>query len=256
MINPVSSPVPSLTSLVYLLFRYISKHPLIISPPVFHPLTGERVYIQRYKLFNGIELQQGLSCSIFPHYQDGVTPPEPNTTNVSAIYEPHDLGTQSQDRAVYHLVVKFHYANSILGNKVEDPYLIQIPVEAVTHPDQILLTSAATKAIDLYINPGSDIIGNYLEILRLVIEDNTHKRAYYPLIDIKSFEVSFVNLKSVPWEQKKEIYFHEGEALIRMDAFISRGWRDNFFSTIKNINLLSDDTPPKPPLTNMENNQC
>lgn len=253
MISPLSSPIPSLTSLVYILFRYISRHPLIISPPVFHPLTGERVLISRYRLFNGIELLPGLSCSIFPHYQDGATPPEPNTTNVSALYEPHDLGTDSYDRAVYHIVVKFFYSNMILGNKVEDPNLIEVPLESITYPDQILLTSNRTKTIELYINPGADILGNYLELLRLVIEDSTHKQSYYPLIDIKSFEMSFANLRSIPWEQKKEVYFHEGEALIRLDGFVARTWR--IPTSIQSINLLTNDTPPKTPSMEI-NNKC
>jgi hypothetical protein len=237
VIDLVSSPIPSITYLTKSLYKYIANHQLIINPPVFHPLTGERVYIDRYKLFNGIELQKGLTCSVFPHYQDPPTPPDPSSKNVSALYLPHNLGPDGNDHAVFHVCIKFHFTNVILGNKVEDPLLITVPLEAVTDPSQILLTSTATKQVELYINPGSDIIGNYLELIRLVIEDPIHRSIYQPLVEVDSIELLFTNLRAVPWEKKREIYFHEGEALIRIDSYVSRGWRNRFLNRVKEVNL-------------------
>lgn len=237
MIDLVSAPIPSLTSITRLLYKYVANHPLIINPPIFHPLSKERVRIDRYKLFNGVELQDGLTCSIYPHYQDPPTPPDPSSKNVSALYMPYNLGSEGNDHAVFHVCIKFHFASLILGNKLDDLDLIRVPIEAVTHPSQILLTSTASKDVDLYINPGSDIIGDYLELIRLVIEDPVHKVAYQPLTEIDSIELIFVNLRALPWEKKREIYYHEGEALIRIDSYVSRGWRDKFLSKVKDINL-------------------
>jgi hypothetical protein len=237
MIDLISSPIPSLTSLSRLLYKYVSTHPLVINPPIFHPITKKRVLIDRYKLFNGVELQEGLTCSIYPHYQDPPTPPDPSSKNVSALYMPHNLGPDGNDHAVFHLCIKFHFASLILGNKSEDKNLITVPSEAVTHPSQILLTSRSTKELDLYINPGSDIIGDYLELIRLVIEDPIHRSIYQPLTEVDSIELIFVNLRALPWEKKREIYFHEGEALIRIDSYVSRGWRNRFLSQVKEINL-------------------
>lgn len=249
MLDLVTSPVPSLSYLNKALYKYIANHPLIINPPVFHPLTQERVHIEKYKLFNGIELESGLICSIYPHYQDPPGAPDPSSHNVSALYTPHNLGPDGNDHAVYHFVVKFHYSNMILGNRVEDRDLIDVPLEAVTHPNQILLTSTARKDVELYINPGSDIIGNYLEILRLVIEDPLHRAAYQPMTEVDSIELLLINLRSVPWEKKREIYFHEGEALIRIDSFISRGWRNRFLHKIEDFNLnVMPETQTKVPV--------
>lgn len=237
MIDLVGSPIPSLTNLTKGLYSYIVNHPLIINPPVFDPISGKRVFIDRYKLFNGIELNTGLTCSIYAQYQDAPTPPDPASKNVSALYMPHNLGPEGNDHAIFHMCVKFHYANVILGNKSEDASLIKVPAEAITDPSQILLTSTASKEVDLYINPGSDILGNYLELLRLVIEDPSHKIFYHPLIEVDSIELIFTNLKAVPWDTKKGIYFHEGEALIRIDSYVSRGWRNRFLNKVKDINL-------------------
>lgn len=244
MINRLSSPLPSLTSLTYSLFSYISNHPLIISPPVFHPLEGTRVDIRRYRLFNGVELDQGLCCSIFPYHQESATLPEPRTTSASALYFPENVGNGTHDKAVYHIAVRFHYSNNALGNQVDDETLIYVPSESVTHPDQILLTSRTSKKIDLFINPGLDIIGNYLELLRYVISDDEYSKDFRRQSGIKSMEMLYSNLRSIAWEKDKSIYFHTGEALLRIDAFLSRGWRDRFNVPIKEFNLELMDRKP------------
>jgi hypothetical protein len=244
MINRLGSPLPSLSSLTYGVFKHISKHPLIVTPPIYHPLDGKRVFIERYRLFNGIELDQGLSCSIFPYYQQAAVLPEPRTINASAIYVPENMGNGTHDLGVYHIAVMFHYANNILGNKVEQENLIYVPSESVTHPDQILLTSLVDRKIELYINPASDIIGNYLELLRLVIEDQEYGQDLKREMNIKSMEMLYSNIRSIPWEKEKGIYFHTGEALIRFDSYVSRGWRDRFKVPVTEINIASDDRKP------------
>lgn len=253
MLNRIGSPLPSLTTLTYGVYSHIVRHPLIISPPIFHPLSGERIYISKYKLFNGVELDQGLSCSIFPYYQAAAILPEPRTANASALYSPEHMG-KGIDLAVYHIAVKFHYGNNILGNKLEEDELVYVPSESVTHPDQILLTSLVGKKVDLYINPGSDIIGNYLELLRLVIEDEEFNDIKDGL-NIKSMELLYTNLRSTPWEKDKGIYFHEGEALIRFDAYVSRGWRDRFKVPISDLRLSVQGDPRKPAIKG-ENRGC
>lgn len=254
MINRLGPPLPSLTSLTYALYLYISKHPLIISPPIFHPVDGNKVEIQRYKLFNGIELDQGLSCSIFPYYQEATNLPEPRTLNASALYVPENMGNSTHDKAVYHIAVRFHYGNNILGNKVEEGELIYVPSESLTHPDQILLTSRTARKVDLYINPGSDIIGNYLELLRFVIADQEYSKDLKKEMNVKSIEMLYSNIRSVAWEKDKGIYFHTGEALIRFDAFVSRGWRDRFNVPISGFNLEPENKKPVNKLG--EENRC
>lgn len=244
MLNRLGPPLPSLTSLTYGIYSHVSKHPLIVSPPIFHPLTGEKILINKYKLFNGIELEQGLTCSIFPYYQDAAILPEPRTANASTIYTPQQVGRGTYDLAIYHIAIRFHYGNNILGNKVEDEDLIYVPSESVTHPDQILLTSLVGRKVDLYINPGSDIIGNYLELLRLVIEDEEFNQELKSSLNIKSMELLYTNLRSTPWEKDKGIYFHSGEALIRFDAYVSRGWRDRFDVPISELRINAQDKKP------------
>lgn len=238
MLNRNGPPIPSLPALCFTLLEYISNHPLIVKPPVFHPLSNEVVYIDRYRLYNGIELNPGLTCSIFPHYLDSDTLPEPTSLNVSSLYKPENIGPNSYDKAIYHIGVRFNYASSTIGNKVS----AYANKDSTTHPDQILLTELGTKEIDLYINVGTIIIGYYLEVLRLVIEDEAYKPSFQNLMRVGSLELLYTNLKSSPWEKDTNVYFQEGEALIRLDGFISRGWRDKFLQLVTDININTQET--------------
>lgn len=229
------APIPSLTNLTYSLYKYVANHPLIINPPVIHPITEEQIHIQRYRLYPGLAPGAGLTCSIYPYAGSG-DQPNPRTSSVSGLFEPHDISEHGTDHAVYHLIIEFYYNEVTLGNVSIDPDLIIVPEEAVTHPDQILLTSNETKAVDLEINPAIDIIGNYLALARYVVSDWFHKQIF-PL-KVKSFEVLYENIStSSNWEDNENVYFHKGLVMTRLDAYVSRGWRDKFINPLEKINI-------------------
>jgi len=232
---PVGPPLPSLPYLCEYFFRLIGNHPLIANPVVRHPLTDERVYIERYKLYNGIETEEGLACSIFPHSTptDGLSLPKPAEVSTSALFGSGDdptLGVTVED-VIYHIGIKLHYACNIKGNlHPSDPFRT-LPVDAAIHPSHELKYDIGTKVVPVNINPGIYIIGEYMELIRLAIHDRNNadvKRLmdvpYHP----KRVEVLYFNLKTAPWEKDRSVYFHEGEILIRIDDKVSKGWRSRF----------------------------
>lgn len=236
---PVGPPRPSIMYLCQYIYRKLSTHPLLINPPVSHPLTGETIYLNRYKLYNGVDLKEGLGCSIFPHSTptDGLSLPRPTETSSSVLFETKDLNNQN-DLAIYHIGIKLHYATSILG--VEHPIdeFKTVPAEAVIDPSQELFTNNNTKTIELSINVASYILSDYLEILRLAVLDRD-QQIDMPFI-VRNLQVPYFNLKSGPWEKDRNVYYNEAEMLIRYDTTISKGWRDRFNVRTSNINVSID----------------
>jgi hypothetical protein len=218
------------------IYRKISTHPLIINPPISHPLTGETIYLERYKLYNGIDLNEGLGCSIFPHSTptDGLSLPRPTETSSSVLFETKDINNKN-DTAIYHIGIKIHYSSSILG--VEHPIeeFKTVPQEAVIDPSHELFTNNRDKTVRLDINVASYILSDYLEIMRLAILDQ-EQQVDMPFIP-RNLQVPYFNLKSGPWEKDRNVYYHEAEMLIRYDTVVSKGWRERFNIPTRNINL-------------------
>lgn len=229
----VGPPVPSLTYITKAMLEFVSNHPLIVNTPVYNPETGQQVLIDRYKSFAGLSFDEGLTCSIFPYYpgsDTALSPPQGN--RVAAIYEPYNLG-ENEDFVIYYLVINLQH-NSLMV-PVDNGNVLTVPTESPIHPSQVSLTSNLTKNVPLIINPSVEILGDYLEILRLVVSDPVHKR-YMP-IRVKSFEAIYGNLKPGRWETQKNVYFHEAELLVRLDGFIGRGWRDKFLLPVNEVNV-------------------
>lgn len=228
----ILAPSSSLTNLTRSLFQFISNHPLIANPPILHPLTGEQVKIERYRLYDGLNTELGLTCSIFPFTgASGGTIPNPRTTSVSAMFDPYDIGQQGVDHAVYHIVVALFYNQVSIGNII--PSIV--PDTGITHPDQLLLTPDINKSVNLEVNPGVEIIADYLELLRLIISDLEYK-PLWP-IPVNSFEAVYSLLNTADWEKDKNIYFQSGCLMTRLDAYVSRGWRDKFIQPLDDINV-------------------
>ena len=219
------APQPSLTNLCRCIFKFIANHPLMIAPLITHPLTDETIGVSTYRLYDGIELRSGLTCSIFayPGASGGI--PTPTSKSVSAHFMPYDLGNSGVDMAMFHVVVKFSYNEVVLGQIEDDQNLIQVPTWATYGIGQKLHTSNSKKNVTLEINPGIEIIQDYLSVTKLIIDD-PHHRAEFAL-PVNSIEMVSQNVKSKRWESDDTIYFQEGVAIIKVEAYVGRGWRDN-----------------------------
>jgi hypothetical protein len=233
---PVGPPLPSINYFIKFILKKITTHPLIINPPIRHPLTNERVFIDRWRTYSGIEFGSGITCAIFPHSTptDGLSLPKPGETSNSVLFEESDLGSD-YDHAIYHVALKLHMNEYKLGNKEDDLDLITVPIDAAIHPSQQGFESNQTREIDIEINPGLMVISDFLELIRLAILDKAHP-VNLPLIP-RSIQVLYFNIKEGPWEKDKHIYFQEGEMLIRIDLKVSKGWRDKFNTGIQRLDI-------------------
>jgi len=225
-IQRLGPPAPGLTNLIRCIFIYFSNHPLVINPIVRHPLTKEYIGISRYRLLDGQEVRDGLTCSIFAYAGNQGGIPSPSSRSVSSMFEPYDLGAQGVDMARFHIVIKFSYNEVSLNRELLDDNIIEVPAWSSFGVGQRLLTSNTKKSVKLEINPGIDIIQDYLMITKYILDDISHKRDF-PLEGISSSEMLSQNVKSIRWEEQDAIYFQEGVAMTQFDAYISRGWRDN-----------------------------
>ena len=214
-------PIPNLTVLIECLVNYMANHPLMINSVVRHRLNGIKVPINAWRTFDGYEVRNGLTCSVFAYTGSGGGIPSPSSASTSAWFEPYDLGSSGLDLARFNLVIKFSYNEVILGKSVE----MKIPASAIFGVGQKLLTSNTKKIVTLEINPGINIIQDYLAIAKTIVDDINHKKDFP--IPIKSFEVRTFNVKSTRWEESDTIYFQEGVAMTLFEAYMSRGWRDS-----------------------------
>lgn len=229
----LTSPNTSITNVTKCIFKYIITHPLVINPPVYHPLTKEKVEIHNYRLYDGINFSKGLTCSIFP------------TANKTITYEPYDLGQEGIDKVTYYISIKFYYNELSYKRKEVEEGITNTYKEAVINPEdplyanviekQILLTTQTEKNVNLEIDPGIEIIGNYIEIFRLILNDPIHK-SIFPM-QVSSFESIEAVLDTGRWEEKEKIYFQEGTLHMRLDAYVSRGWRNRFVEPLKDLNI-------------------
>ena len=232
--TPFIAPIPSVPYVVRCVYQYLANHPLILNPPIYHPTTGEQEKIKRYRLYSGINIpSDGISVAVFPYSRNGV--PSPASNSVSAVFDPYDLGERGFDKVTYFVVIAFYYNDVVLGNQSGNDELITVPESVEFGGPGNLRTSFSTKKVELEINPGMDIIGEYLALTRLVINDVQY-RPQFP-IAVNSFEMLYENLKAQPWEQGRNVFFQEGFAMIRLDAHISRGWRDKFDYTVQDFNV-------------------
>lgn len=234
--NPFLAPIPSVPYIVRCLYQYIANHPLIINPLVKHPTTGEVQDIKRYRLYSGINIpSDGVSMAVFPYSSERIQPP--SSTSVSAVVDPYTLGSkEGYDKIAYFIVVAFYYNEVVIGNREEtNEDLITVPQYAEFNSIDQVRNSISTKRLELEIVPGMDIIGEYLALTRLIINDVDY-RSQFP-IQVTSFEVLYENLKSQPWETNRNVFFQEGFTMIRLDAHVSRGWRDKFNYSVQDFNV-------------------
>lgn len=231
--------VPSIPYLAQLLFKILSNHPLLNSSLITHPIKNTPIPIKTFRFMDGFPLEaseDSVVCAIFPSFAKE-TPASPSSTAVSTLYKSYDLGTSGYEEVIYHFVIKFFYQEVVLpGTFIEtDKEAITSSSNHLINPSDFLLISQEEKEVQLSINPGLNIIGDYLELSRLALLD-INALSETPL-GIKSLEVIHQNYPSPKWDGDSNIFVHNGNLLLRVNAYSSRGWRDKFLVPMENFNL-------------------
>lgn len=225
---------PSVWYMCKYVLRKIITHPLIIKPNVVNIDTGEPVYIEKFKIYNGLHLDpESLALSIFPQSQpgDGFGLARPNEMGVSAFIDDFEVG-QNQEKITYLIGVKLHYNTIKISNKYTETSLAKVPRDVPLSIRQEFLTEIGERTIDLEINPALPILSEYCELIRLALLDQRN----YPMLGEGipgTFQVKSFNIKEGRWEEKKNIYFQEAEMLVMVDMLINRNWASNLDPTIE-----------------------
>jgi len=236
--------VPSIPYICREMVRYMANHPLIIKGLVTHPITGAPIKVGYYRNEDGlITKTKTLVCSVFPYSSGQTSISSATSTAVSATYEPYELGDLGTDIATYNIVVKYDYTESAINIKETNPEILTVPTDAVTDPGQyFLLNNVSNERIQYNIHPPFEIIGQQLELTRLVFSDPEHQRSFP--IKVKSMEVMNCSLPRARWETQTNVVFHTGWLLVRLTAYVSRGWRDKFQFPVKDIVVSVGQEPP------------
>jgi hypothetical protein len=241
LLTPV---VPSLCQLQYSLLKYISSHPLMQAPLVFHPVTKLHIPVNSYRFQRGIPLTDGLSCAIIPaYYQSDPSSgfPSPASINTSVLYKPYELGRHNEE-ALYQFYIEFTYREVSIESMdlLEDPYFTEVFEDAPMHPNEIMLKGLETKNIEVSINPPLEIISNYLELVRLIMYDKVHmqQQPLNPLFpgQIEGIECVHLNYSTSNWSENTNPVFHQGHLCLRLQVHINMGWRDKFTPILNQIN--------------------
>ena len=206
------APLPNLNSLTQCLAEYIAKHPLLSLNLIKHPLTNKPISLDRFRLYDGIELKQGLNCAVYAHPGGNAKP--------SVAFEPYDLGAEGIDQATFYIVVKYFYNEIAINNETT----LNIPTTSKITVGGNLLTSNIEREVIIELNPGIKIIQEYLALTKYILDDVEYKKDF-PM-GLSSFTMMYQNVKNTRWEDDTSIYFQEGYALIRLTGYVSRGWRN------------------------------
>jgi len=229
--------LPTLRQLIWSTLAGLSSHPRIKKPDIFYPITEEeaepeRVYIERWKTYDGWELQEpGLTCSIYPKYSN-----KSSTTNTpdaqTAEFTPYELGKNGSAKGVYNLIVQLHYQDVAINNVKTIPYYVVRSPEGMLTPhgvnfltgdslqDKYSLREYNNKInnyvlnsysyiekseIEIEINPAEEILREYLDLIRAVLDE---LRTILPW-RIKSTRVKSYDFPTSSWSSKEEnINFH------------------------------------------------
>lgn len=224
----VGPPVPSMTYIKWYVFLLLVRHPLIISPP------GGLEKIVKWRMYNGIEVGQGLTCSIYCHanLNEKEALPRPDSESISVFYGDEPTGQPNSDTVVYSVAIKLHYNYPIQGNS----HVLTVPLEAALHPREWLHTSDATHEVELWTNPPMDLFGHYMGLIRLALLDPIAKDSVAgPRFNI---EVLYENHKDKAWEREANFIYQEAEMLVQVTTDISKGWRDRWDCIPTSIRLF------------------
>jgi hypothetical protein len=226
-----------MTYIKWYIFLLLVRHPLLISPP------GGLEKVARWRMYNGIELRDGLTCSVYCHanLNEKEALPRPDSQSISVFYVPDGVGGTNTDEVTYSVAIKLHCKQMVLNNEVSNRELLRVPLEAALHPREWLHTSDATHEVELWTNPTMDLFGHYMGLIRLALLDPVAKASVSgPEFNI---EVLYENHKDRPWESETNIMYHEAEMLVQVTTYIARGWRDRWDCAPTSITAWLEENP-------------
>jgi hypothetical protein len=238
---------PTLKEIVYNTLSVIHNHPAIKNPIVNYPLPNfnnvyEPVPIERYRSYDGLELiEPGLTLSIFPRYGSALSSAaSPYGGSLASEFKPYTLGAKSQGsmyEATYYLTINLAYQDVALNNEktivyVKDKYNnISIDKEKLIDNSKDIFPNKYEFALE--INPAEEILRDYLEVIRLILESID----YYAPWSIRSSVITGMGFPSTSWNKDtKQIYFHQAYMNWELSTYAPTNY-DEHPITIRNLDI-------------------
>jgi hypothetical protein len=223
------------------------------------------VKIQRWLESGGLVLNNpapGLACAVYPaHTGRDIRRGGPATSRermlASAVYETYTLGSKQAgglESALYRLIVELSFQEpAYTGATTKLKYHTSHPtLQEVSHAYKVLFSDNpefnpvmasptqygaqplqhatpdlfTTQELEIEINPGEEIIRDYVELMRLVINDIGVLRPFMT----KPGEVTMIDLPTGnPLKTGTNIFFHMGYLVWEICCHPPSGWQDTYF---------------------------
>lgn len=237
------------------------------------------VKIQRWLESGGLVLDNpapGLACAVYPaHTGRDTRRGGPATSRervlASAVYDMYTLGSKQSglETVTYRLIVELSFQEPAYTGAVNKlKYYSSHPsLQEVSHAYKVLFTDDpefnavmatppeygaqptqsanpdlfAPQELEIEINPGEEIIRDYIELMRLVVNDIGVLRPFMT----KPGQVTMIDLPTGnPLKAGTNIFFHMGYLVWEICCQVPSGWQDATFG-IPNPSEISVDLVPK-----------
>lgn len=280
--------IPTMRQLITGTIVGIASHPRIIKPGIFFPYSiggqpQQEVKIERFRSFGGIELETpGLTCSVYPLHtaRDSIdsTPIMSPSADYAQMYRNATLGRNTDataiDEVTTYLVVELAYQDSEFDRPIDYLYTQaeSLELQLANHSYQQMLTderlgvtedffdippfdkqttSLVNRTVTISTNIGEAILSEYMDLMRLVLNDLPTLRPF----SVRATQVKAIDYSTSNWLNRgQNINFHQAYLIWEVSMFVSKSWRDIYFTPIRTIdingkavlpeNIINDLTQP------------
>lgn len=250
-------------------------NPPIYYPVSLPNKPPKQIKIEKYRAYGGIELKNvtnsALTCAVYPAYVSrNVRTGSPTTerdSQKSISYQPYDLGKPSpgnsvKEKVTFKLIVELHYHDVAINNGTTtinfakaNPYITDVynKVSPSTY-DYLYINKNTSEQVDSFvsnnifnqsntvfsslnvdINPGEEILRDYMELLRIVLN-----QINLSPFDTKSMMVKNIDFPTSNWlEENKNVYFHLAYLTLDIELYLpSTSYLFSSPAVVESINLV------------------
>ncbi|EKQ70396.1 hypothetical protein OsccyDRAFT_0683 [Leptolyngbyaceae cyanobacterium JSC-12] len=248
----------------------LASHPRIQNPGIYYIGSNTEEKIVSWRSYGGYELEEeGLVCSVYPAYSSrttaGSAPPLGKQKSIQI--EPYNLGSRmdasSLEQGTYNLIVELSYRDANLGEIVKLGYdFIQstdgIPPLNTPHGTNVMphegtslnlasedLTAFQAEpqglqrqfqTVEIKVSPAEELLREYTELLRLVLNDIPHIRPY----TIRSSRVVTIDFPTSAWTRESEdLLFHTAYIHWELTLYPPGSWKDVYFMPVTSISATA-----------------
>lgn len=255
------------------------KHPGIYHPTL-RDAEGRpvEVKIERWLESGGIVLNNpspGLACAVYPAHTNrdvrrGAPSPSRERILASAVYDMYTLGAKQGglEEVTYRLIIELSYqepaytgATAKLKYYHSHPTMVEVahayktlfsdnpeflaglttPGEFGVHPWQQAYPDLFQPAeLEIEINSGEEILRDYVELMRLVLNDISVLRPFMT----KPGQVTMIDMPTGnPLSKGPNIYFHMAYLVWEICCHVPSSWQDVYFSLPNPSEIHIEPTP-------------